>query len=299
MSKAGGRGGEALALGNTTISRSNADQTGAENAPVSAPWTPRPYIPKSVKACEKQAWHLACQNTATGELKNFCYRCFSWRHQGECRDYAGRLLFARVRDALAPYKPEQIVLMVFTLNQRRWSSHDAAYRKLVKLWTLMRQNITRTWGKPIGFVSTVEMHSSGFPHLNVVMVHPVLAAAIGASEREGGKASREYQLGRREELEGQVDDGRKGKRILVSGEGRATLRELRALSVKSHFGWNTQAFQLSGKSSRDAVAGYITKTANRAIGEIVKPGQLPVNAPPKFRRHRELDSLSPSHQEKW
>lgn len=265
---------------NTRTSESNSVQP-------TAPKAPRRYarkyvdgVPRYVWACENQSWHLALINRVTGECLGPSYQCKTWRHAGKCRMHAGAVLWRRTMDALEDWEPRDIAVMTLTLNHKAWKNPEEAYRELFKVWRLFAQAHKREFGRAQGFVSVVEMHPrSGMPHLNVVMVHPEFARLLGPCRRV------------------EVSPG-EWRWKLVSPLGKRTLRVMRKLAVRAGFGWSCVASRVI---SKQAAAGYAVKVANRAVGEVTKPGQLPVNAPPGFRRHRSSRRfLPPVHKsEEW
>jgi hypothetical protein len=164
--------------------------------------------------------------------------------------------------------------MVLTLDRdgfysgKPWASVGAAFRELSRmsnrlLHRLNRMCAARGW-RPIGnrWVSTVEAHRSGWPHVNYVVHCPELALEL---ERE-----RLQKIGKGESNRAAT---------LLDGE------------VKRHAlecGYGPQSTAERGRDV-DALAGYVTKLAGEAgalASEVAKLTQLPTNAPVRFRRLR-------------
>jgi hypothetical protein len=200
-------------------------------------------------------------NPSTGEVKGAFkvpYKCRSWRHEGDCRRWRAAQNFSRVSAALAPLRPRDVVMMVFTLNPAQWKDRYEAFAELTLCWSALRKAITREYGRN-DWVGTVEVHRSGWPHLNVVMFCPTLADQVGGKD---------FRLAR---------------------------AWLKRHAVACGFGYMLSVERARDKR---AVAGYVVKVAGevdkparadasgRLVGEVVKLSQLPEEAPAHFRRLR-------------
>jgi hypothetical protein len=182
--------------------------------------------------------------------------------------------FARIRDAFAPLEPGGTVFMVLTLDRdgyysgKPWQSTAHAFRELSRMSRMLLKRLNRMcrvrgW-RPIGnrWVSTVEAHRSGWPHVNFVLHCPELAIELErdrSEKKSRGMSDRQASL-----LDGEIL-----RHALEAGYG----------------------LQSTAERGRDvaALAGYITKLAGEAgalASEVAKLTQLPMNAPVRFRRLR-------------
>jgi hypothetical protein len=180
-----------------------------------------------------------------------------------------------MRDAFKDLDPSGMVFLVLTLDrqgtysgEKRWKNAQAAYRELGKLQTDMMLRLRR-WQKKNGWkvlanewVSTVEMHKSGWPHMNLVLHSMQLAEWL------------------REERKAKLDDG------MTEAEANLVSRELADIVTDAGFGLRSTA---ECARTPDAALGYICKVAGKTdetIGELSKLTQLPNAAPFRFRRLR-------------
>lgn len=258
---AGGPGGAAPGLVRETLSQPTPLGADAGNAP------PRPYVPKSCGACEERAWSIVTWRRDAPEAQTwFCYRCRSWRHAGECARWVSQRDFARIREALRPLHVANLLLVVLTLDPKRApESLEAQYRVLQPMWQRLQRDLSRGTSSVPGvgefqYVTTVEMHRSGRPHMNVIIHSRELA----------------QHLRERPPTEGD----RKAKR------GPKWFRDMAA-----HAGWGGLAF-IGHAKSKDDVASYVTKMEKGEVGsptlegEVTKTSQLPIMAPRRMRRVR-------------
>lgn len=204
-------------------------------------------------------------------------RCGSWRCAG-CQPFRASVDFARIEEALAAYHHEDVVFAVLTIDRhgrfgdRVWETTEEAYHELSRMQRMLMKRLNRMLKAkgldPVGsrWVSTVEAHRSGWPHLNIVMVSRGLAAMLDESRAERAAAG----LTRRE-------------CILATGE---------VLDHVTGAGWGVQSTMERAQSKR-ALAGYVVKVAKahdesfRAMaGEVAKMTQVPTNAPKGLRRLR-------------
>ncbi|MBN9685384.1 MULTISPECIES: hypothetical protein [unclassified Corallococcus] len=163
---------------------------------------------------------------------------------------------------------EGLLLVVLTLDPKNAPAElDERYRCLQPRWAMLQKYLTRGWeagdvprlGK-FKFVSTVEQHRSGTPHMNVIIYSPELAQLL------------------REEPATEAETAR--------GVGPRWWRDLVA-----HCGWGHRS-SIGHARSKSDVASYAVKVEKAAVphptlvGEVVKTSQLPTWAPPKTRRIR-------------
>lgn len=210
------------------------------------------HLPKSSRACIENKWHLSITNKKTGECVCTPFNCKSWRCP-KCAPGVAAIDFCRIRDALLDCDPNELVFLVLTLDQKAEQANGltakTSYATVQRRWQTLIQRIRREYGET-KVVRTTEQHRSGWPHINVVLKSPGLAAS----------------------LKGRFDKG-----------ARTVTGELRDAVVSAGFGpvaWVDRPRDVT------AIAGYIVKLAHREtlVGEVVKLSQLPVMAPFRTRR---------------
>lgn len=131
---------------------------------------------KYIKACECRQWHLRVWPRAVddkGEITEqpeqaiaVPFRCRSWRHEGECREWKGSQDFARIREAIA--SRAFWCHMVVTYRNPGGEPDDAVFRKCVFHWAKLRKRIVRRFGK-IQYIQTWEVHRSLWPHVHIAI----------------------------------------------------------------------------------------------------------------------------------
>ncbi len=220
-----------------------------------------PKIPKWMKACEDKSYHLKLLHKLTGQQKLVCWKCRSWRHQGDCARQVARKDFARIAEAFGRETPESLVYLVLTFDRTKDEGRGltpiTAYRTLVRRWQSLRQWLQRNFGK-VGYVATVEQHRTGWPHLNVVVSCGELAKAIRDEDRKNGIAP----------------------------------GWLKGAAVRAGFGY--RAWAEAPRDQRE-LAGYLVKLAHKEslTGEVAKLSQLPIHSPPGTRRLRSSKGFLP------
>lgn len=249
--------------------------------------------PKSVQSCFNFCgqhrlgfWTWAREGPITSVTRG-CYFCASWRCEGDCQRKAAAVMFARIKEAVERphFKPEGWVYFVLTIDRHGtlsglpWKDEQTAYRELGKMThrflESLRRDQTRRGERRLKneWAMVVEAHRSGWPHANLMVYAPELAAEL---ERERVALA---QSG--------ADD--RTTRLM---RGR-----MRALAVNAGWGTVSTAEQVR---SRDALAGYLVKLAghfDNAVAEVAKLTQVPLNAPPRFRRLRAGKGfLPPKHK---
>ena len=134
---------------------------------------------RSIDACELKSWGFAYwRRGATPRSPSFrlsevdggvtCFRCKSWRHRGECRDFVFRRDFKRIIDALES-RPAWL-FSVLTLNPDRWrGGAKSGYKNFWRCWQRLRQQLNRVVGQKIEYIAVMEQHRSGWPHMNLVL----------------------------------------------------------------------------------------------------------------------------------
>ena len=223
-------------------------------------------------------------NAACATKMRVPYKCGSWRCP-VCCQHEAHICWTRMTEAFAPLDKAGMVFMVLTLDregtysgEKRWRNAQAAYRDLGKLSTKFLWRLRR-WQKANGWtvlrnqwVATVEMHKSGWPHVNLVIWAPELAEWL------------------REERKAKIDDR--------MTEREASLVSGKLADIVTDAGWGLRS-TAEGARNPDAALGYICKVSGKAdetIGELSKLTQLPNAAPFRFRRLRSgRGFLAPRH----
>jgi hypothetical protein len=183
------------------------------------------------------------------------FRCRSWRHTGECQRWKGSQDFVRCRDAMLA-KGDHWVYIVLTFDQKQFNNEWSAYRGGVHRWQKLNQRLSYHYGR-VDYLQTWEKHTkTDFPHVNVA-VHN----------------ARIWQTCR--------GDGWKQFRQLLTQH-----------AVKCGFGFRVWVEPLR-EGQGLTLAGYFTKLSRELTGAGVK-NQVPVNAPPHFRRIRASRGLLPA-----
>lgn len=249
----------------------------------------RAVIPRHVERC----WNNGCRSDylytfdkrAPAKKTRVRFRCGSWRchgNGGECARFSRHQLYARVLEAIKrdKLKPRGFVFMVLTVDQKGWESAEDAFKDISRMHREFFAKL-RTWMKrqgmrPIGreWMATVEVHRNGFPHLNILVWSPELAAYI---EREQAREA--------ERLAEQNKEYDIPKTLFPP--------EILALARRAH--WNVRCTAERARNYRQVVnyAAGVAGDAGRVISEIAKLTQLPMNAPQRFRRVRTGKSWLP------
>lgn len=279
---------------------------------------PGPLAARYIQACHSQSWHFAhwSKTDAAEPVKWQPMRCCSWRHEGPCQRFRASLDYARIAQALESHNREHVVYLVLTLDPSAWDGAGwlgwdgetperrpdakgdynaiaAAYDALGDRWGIFAKELRRKFGK-FHYVSTVEAHKNGWPHLNAIIVSEELAnfAKIAAMKLEGWEKNAK---------------GRKVAKLVLG-------------NMLERTGFGPIAFLEPADRKRDdgdQLAGYIAKLAGsagtpwdgqskgllegqtvssldgQAIAEVVKHSQAPHKAPKNFRRIRSSKGFLP------
>lgn len=122
---------------------------------------------KSIVACEQGDWTILTWNNEDGSNPRVMpFKCHSWRHAGECRDFCGACDFARVSEAIR--SRQHWTYAVLTYPARQWPDVAELFRFGVIHWSRLRKRLIRRYGA-IEYIQTWEVHKSGYPHVNVVI----------------------------------------------------------------------------------------------------------------------------------
>lgn len=274
---------------------------------------PARVIPRHVAACQHspergERWFVWTWKRESPQTQTRVqYSCNSWRCE-VCRRHEAAVTFARIKQATAPLPAEGWCFLVLTLDRdgyysgAPWADVNDAYRSLGKMTTATLKRIGATWGpdtrlegkkrkrtvRKLGnrWVAVVEAHRSGWPHVNLLVWCPELAAQL------------------RREQDARLEDPEIADAVHLSREAwkrkEAVCERVRAVARKASLvggvlvdlleacGWGRQSTAEAARSS-EAIAGYVVKLAGQhdaATGELAKITQAPLNAPERFRRLR-------------
>lgn len=230
-----------------------------------------------VQACKGKRWQLALRSKS-GQwdgVKRVPFKCRSWRHEGECREWCGQLDFRRCEEALTTFKHWSF--LVLTYRKQAWPDTRLLFRATVKHWYALRKRLDAELngmtkeerdekGEALKYIQTWEITQKGTPHVNI---------AISS-----------YSLAKRIENEGcWVADGRRKLGMRWQWYDLSTCfktQVLEPMQVASGFG-RVSTLEPLNDSAR--LAAYMTKLAGELTGAARK-NQVPINAPPHFRRIR-------------
>jgi len=212
---------------------------------------------KSVSACEAATWHLHLW--PIGEEHGADTEC--QRIPFACRSWRHEGECRKWRGALDWWRVREAVktrndwvYVVLTFRQPDDElGRWKTYLQAGKSWDIMRKRIVRSYGK-LQYIQTLERHSRGGCHCNVLLGNHAIA--------------KEVEL-----------DWKKWR----SGF-------LKSTAVSCGFGPVCWVERVDDNVS--GIAGYLTKLANELTGSGPK-NQVPVDAPPHFRRIRASRGLLP------
>lgn len=207
--------------------------------------------------------------------------------------------------------PRGWVFLVLTLDRdgyfsgAPWTDVNEAYRQISTQTSKLLKRIGREWGhhtrversgrsgelrtaRYLGnrWVAVVEAHRSGWPHVNLMLWCPELAAELERDQRErledpelaDAVALAQDAWRKKEPIPREIRE-RARRAALVGG---------RLAQIVTETGWGLQS---TAERARDieAVIGYGVKLAglhDASVGELAKITQCPMNAPERFRRFR-------------
>lgn len=209
---------------------------------------------KSVHMCESGSHHFAMWDPKNPSNIIFLpFRCRSWRHAGGCQRFKGAQDFVRVSEGILS-RGDRWVYLVLTFDQRRESSEWDCYRLGLTRWSKFLDRLEYHHGK-IAYVQTWEKHRNGFPHVNVVIHNEQI---WNLCQHDGWRSWRQSLI----------------PHLTETGFGKVVhVEPLRPDTGKG-------------------LAGYLTKLSRELTGAGIK-NQVPVNAPPHFRRIRASQGLLP------
>lgn len=256
--------------------------------------SPGHRLPKHVSHCfgrGGRGWWVYTWKKATPDVKRRApYNCSSWRCTA-CRRHEASVTFARIKQACEPFESSGWVYLVLTIDRngtysrKPWRDADEAYRALSRMSRIFLKRLRR-WQSKRGhrvtrneWIGVVEAHRSGWPHMNLMVFAPELAA--------------------------ELESERKALELVTSHREAVLLRgELLTMATASEDGltmFGAQSTAERCRGDRDTLAGYFVKLAglaDQSAGEIAKLTQLPLNAPERFRRLRSGKGfLPPRHRD--
>lgn len=283
-------------------------------------------IPRHVAACqhsptEAERWFVWTWKVDSPEKQiRIPYSCNSWRCE-VCRRHEAAVAFARIKQATEPLDPSGWCFLVLTLDRdgyfsgKPWADVNEAYRALGKMTRATLSRIGRTWGpetklersgrsktlrtvRALGnrWVAVVEAHRSGWPHVNLLVWCPELAAEL---RRERDERLSDPDVADAVELARDAWSRREPVPAAVRERARrATVIGGELAAVITASGWGLQSTAEAARSA-DAIAGYVVKLAGKhdaAVGELAKVTQAPTNAPERFRRLRSGKGFLPPRE---
>jgi len=206
---------------------------------------------KYIEACENQEWSLKLTNKVTLDSWYQIFKCRSWRHEGDCRLWKNAQDFVRMKNAIRK-TGEEWVYIVLTFDRKDWETIWEAYKGIFACWDKLRKRFRHNWGK-FEYISLVEQHQDGFPHLNLLI----------------------YNI---------------GLWLECQEEGWKIIRQdwLEPNAVECGFGFRTWVEPVR---SKEAIAGYFVKLCSEIVG--TQKDQTPIEAPKHFRRLRASKGLLP------
>ena len=252
-------------------------------------------LPRHVRACveyrgqKTDNWALWLWPVEKpGTQTRVPYKCNSWRCEGECARHEAAVTFSRLRTAIMDRSlpADGWCFLVLTIDRdgyysgKPWFDSDDAYQRLSTMSRKFLKRLRREYEHPINkWAAIVEQHRTGWPHYNLLVHCPPLAAELRA-EQARKLADPELQHAVTEsrrlwkEKRAVPNHLRQKAReaILIDGE-------LMRHAVETDWGRQSSAETVR---DREALAGYIIKL----LGEVSKLTQRPLNAPERFRRLR-------------
>lgn len=283
------------------------------------------YFPAHVRACLNSdlpgpVWGVTVwAKSAPGQQTRIPYTCGSYRCTSpECQRHAAHCDFARIKEAVETelLDPAGWCFVVLTLDRRGtysgkpWSNEQDAFRELSDLTRHFMRNFRR-WQEDRGWESTgnewvmvVESHAKGWPHANLMVYSPELAAELRRDYetlRDLGCSHREATLSRGHQWdERSAEKLREARRLELRGEALAASKLRGSLSLAEIVtrprmrkgeelpGWGIES-TAEACDNRERLAGYIVKLGaghDATAGELAKMCQAPTNARMKLRRIR-------------
>lgn len=284
----------------------NAPQPGHELDAPHLPWAPT-----YVRRCVDSPWdeapmilRLWRKGTDPSEGIRKPHKCGSWRCPA-CRRFRASVDYARIAEAFKPFDYRECVFLVLTLDQNGthsgnpWPDRWTAYRELSRMSRNLLSRLRRAYPGDIGsrWVSVVESHRSGWPHMNLLVHAPTLAAELRRSvdgRRARGLTDRECILLADETL----------RHCVETGWGPQSTAEPVRDPVGDDNPYGSLAGYLvklaadadAGAIGHDPVTGEVSPKAgpDKQHAELAKVFQVPEKAPKGFRRLRSGSKFLPA-----
>ncbi len=209
---------------------------------------------KYIRACACGAWSITTWLRLKPEQRRTVpFKCRSWRHEGECRQWKGAQDFVRCRDAMLTLDAWSYLVLTY----KRFGKTPTAdlFRAGCRQWDMLRKRLIREFGT-IKYIQTWEVHKDKWPHVNIAISNVEISAMCVIKTRDKDARRR---------------------------EGRAHFRRIiRDHAAPCGFGY---IGYLEAVHTREKMAGYLTKLSRELTGAGAK-SQVPVDAPKGFRRLR-------------
>jgi hypothetical protein len=221
----------------------------------------RMLIVSYIDHCRKKDWHLRVWPTGKPEqVRIIPFRCLSWRHEGECRQWRGAQDFLRVQEAMLSLEDWSHCVLTYEPAGRKVSYR--IFRGAIRQWDMLRKRLIREYGN-LKYIQTWEQHESGWPHVHIAISNVMISQLC-------------------EVCSGTWDQ----KKVI----GRRNFRRiLKQHAVPCGFGY---IGYLEAIRSRSHMATYLTKKSKELVDGSGKC-QLPIHAPRNFRRLRASAGLLP------
>jgi hypothetical protein len=248
---------------------------------------PLPDVPRYIQECDRNPKRQTSMFVFTWRLDNSAettrrpYVCNSWRCPYGCAVHQSHVLFARLQKAFDGLPTSEIVFLVLTLPGIEHDKRGESLAELYQGLSVGQRHLQKRWRRLLEklghedfknkWVSVVEAHASGVPHLNVLIHSPALAreAAKFAGYRMGAGATK-----------------RLGEHMLIGGDW---LEHVTDVGFGERSTWDVVRNDQEAKQSRDRLFSYLVEVAKRVHTthrELAKRTQLPLVAPKGFRRVR-------------
>lgn len=230
-----------------------------------------------VAACKAKRWQLKLQSKSgkwDGD-KRVPFKCRSWRHAGECREWCGQCDFKRCQQAMETFG--DWTFLVLTYKRALWPNLRDLFRKTVEHFYAFRKRLRAHLYGPrprkgedtrpdFKYIQTWEITRKGTPHVNVAISCRELAEIVTS---EGF-----WMTDARRKL------GMRWQWYNLKTCFKTTVLE--PMQVESGFG-NVSTLEPLDDPVR--LSRYMSKLATELTGSGSK-NQTPVNAPRNFRRIR-------------